>query len=298
MLAEIRSFMDKKQDTNVLFVLKGFSLNSFEVDMPALKNIVGNKIAWLLQLTQREQKIVCFDEFVCLYDMMISQFAKIYIIENPLYRNFYPLSVALDDHVVSALVEYFDEDSEASSYIEGFDEYTNVYSNFVVTANGVACCYNLTENHFIDSKIEIYIADVQLKPVEEGTIDSKACVRLNLCNETDYFDFVQQLYQTDNDFCITWESYILGKKIIENNIYKANTFFPNRICKTTTGKNDVFDITEIKKTMKKYWGYDEFRDIKIYDLDSVSRKQKETRLISQGEIIGNLVHQCIGVNDR
>ena len=291
MIAEVKSFIESNNESNTLFVLKGFSLESLGMAAPVLANIIGNKIAWLFQLMQSERKIVTFDEFVCLYDMMVSQFAKIYIVENPIYKNLHPLSVTLGGVTTSLLVEYFDEDIETTNNATELDEYTNIYSNFISSIHGIACCYNITDNQLVDVKIEIHEIELTSKPVLETSSVNKNVVRINLCNEADYFGLIQQLYNTENVFCISWDSYTPGKKAIEDSIYKVNAFFPDRIVKAKAIQQESFDVTELKSVMKNFWGYDEFRNIKIYDLDSVSKKEKETCYISQGEIIGNLVRQ-------
>ena len=291
MITEVKKFIENKNGDNILFVLKGFSLDVLGIDAPILENIISNKIAWLVQLMQHKQKVVTFDEFVCLYDMMVSQFSSIYIIVNPLFRTLSPLSVVVGDSTIASLVAYFDEDVENADYANELDEYTNIYSNFILTAHGMACCYNITENQLADAKIKIYEIALSATLVRESADIGEGCIRINICNETDYFGLIQQLYKTDDIFCITWDSYTSGKKAVEGSIEKANAFFWGRITRAKVTQHEVFDISEIKGVMKNYWGYDTFREIKIYDLDSVSKKEKEIRYISQGEIIGNLVHQ-------
>ena len=291
MIMDLKKFIECTHDENALFVLKGYSLDAVGLIAPDLDAIFQNKIAWLFQLSQREQKIISFEEFVCLYDMILTQFSKIYIYENPLYKNFHPVEVILNDHITDVLIQYYDEDSDMPNHIDGLDEYTNIYSNFILTPYGIACCYNITENQLADVKIETHEMNVIGVPISEASGESSNYVGVNICNEVDYFGFIQQLFGTADNFHITWDSYTTGKKLIEDCLYKANAILPNRILKAHMVKSGVFDNTDIKKIMKSTWGYDEFRDIKVYDLDSLSVGTKETRTISQGEIIGNLVFQ-------
>lgn len=54
---------------------------------------------------------ISFDEFVCLYQLILLQFQEIFIIENPLYWNYYPIGVTLGNNILTQLIGHFDEDA-------------------------------------------------------------------------------------------------------------------------------------------------------------------------------------------
>ena len=291
MLDEIKNYISRVQEANTVFVLKGFSVSGFNQQIPDLETVLSNKVGWLMTIVQQNSKIISFDEFVCLYDMIISQFSKIYIIENPLFRNIFPIGVSISDEIIFALGEYFDEDSDNEIFITNLDEYTNIYSNFSIAPAGVSCCYNIADNHLSNPKIEIYSPHIE--PVEiTGEHVDKDSTKMNICDESDYFELIAQLLNTSDDFSISWDSYTMGRQMIEESLFKVNSYFLGRLRKVSFMQKDAVDNAEVKHVMENYWGYKEFRDIKIYDMDALAKKEKITYLISQGEIVGNLIQQA------
>jgi len=148
MIKKIINFIQKhSKEENVLFVLKGFTSESFLIEKSYLENVIKNKVMYLVMISQQKNKMISYDEFICIYDFIIAQYSKIYIIENGLYANLFPLNVILPDRVVTSLVAHFNDDVESNEPIDDISEYTNIYSNFIQTENGYACCYNLPDNY-------------------------------------------------------------------------------------------------------------------------------------------------------
>ena len=55
--------------------------------------------------------------------------------------------------------------------------------------------------------------------------------------------------------------------------------------------DEVISYPEIKTYMEQYWGYKDFRDIKIYDMDALEAGEKKVVTISQEKIIGDMISQ-------
>ena len=56
--------------------------------------------------------------------------------------------------------------------------------------------------------------------------------------------------------------------------------------------NQVISYPEVKDYMAKYWGYDSFRNLKVYDMDSLEAGEKKVVEVSQEKIIGDMISQA------
>ncbi|MDR1700578.1 MAG: hypothetical protein LBR68_05240, partial [Lachnoclostridium sp.] len=294
MIEQVKKYIKKKIASMTLFVLKGFSIDEIGTEPVFLQNTIDNKIMRVFNLSQQTQPIIVFDEFVCLYDMVVMQFKKICIIENPLYHNLFPVGALLSKEISQSLLDHFDEDSDEKAIVDTIDDYTLIYSKYIRTAGGIACCYGLSENQMLNDKIEIYKVPLPITPVPQNVNSSDTVEKINICNDVDLYELIQQLQSNSDRFSITWENYAAGKSAVESSLGRINSYFPNRLFKLKLSSVNKLNgnTSDTKDIMKKYWGYDNYREIEIYDLSSVEQKQKKIGRISQEQIIGNLIQQA------
>lgn len=289
----VKEFIHKNTAPGILFVLKGFSIEELGLPRSVLEQIVENKISRLVSLIQQENQIISFDEFICLYDLVLAQYRKIFILENNLYLNLFPINAAIPDEIITALLNHFDNDVETNVPIGDLSEYTNIYSNFVETDFGQACCYNLDDGTTKHEKIERCSFGQGAKPIAEVNDSSGNLQYVALCNDIDYYQLVQQLKTTNKRFALTWENYLSGKERMQKKLLLLSAEFDNRVFAyliptiSPKGKSNhaALDI------LNKYWGYEDFRDIKIYDLNEAENKRKKVATISQEDIICDLIEQ-------
>ena len=55
--------------------------------------------------------------------------------------------------------------------------------------------------------------------------------------------------------------------------------------------DQVISYPEVKDYMSKYWDYDSFRDLKVYDMDALESGVKQVVNVSQEKIIGDMISQ-------
>ena len=150
MKQKLLEIIRQKQNSGVLFVLKGLPVEWLGLEKVSLERTVSNKIGRLMEITAMSPSAISFDEFVCLYQLILLQFQEIFIIENPLYWNYYPIGVTLGNNILTQLIGHFDEDAAEDVAVTEVDEYSQVYSNLFMTDSGAVCCYN-QENWELDS---------------------------------------------------------------------------------------------------------------------------------------------------
>lgn len=304
---EIVAISDRYIEENVLFVLKGFHCEDVGVSECDLEEVIKNKVASLMQIVNEKVRFVTFDEFVCLYDLVVLQYRKIYVIENPAYMNLYPVNVQIPANISIGLLDHFNEDCGGTTEIPDISEYTAVYSNYMQTDQGIACCYNISDDQLKDAKIERIILPVNTAPLPRVSRSDKSKEFVNLCSDVDYYQLVQALYTTSRSFTVTTESYEHYNSVINSHLEVLCGLFPHKlfssICDTRITKSQtVFSIPGVKEIMKKYWKFDEFRIIPMYDIHAAEEKQKKVIHVSQEQIVNDIigeVENCInGENFR
>lgn len=292
-MEKVVKFIEDNSNNNILFVLKGFELNLLGLEKMDLATTIDNKLMRLFSITQQPFPVISYDEFICLFDMAVMQFKKIYVIENPIYNYLFPVDVNISDDVSSKLLSHFDNDIEESpiedTSLSGIDEYTNIYNNFVQVKNTFACSYNLDVSLLKNEKIQRILWDYCV-----ATLDAaKAPIQFNLYSEQDYFDLTYTLLSSENLTQVSFDGFLLGKESIERKIQLLLKVFPNRIgiTQSNISRTNYNCPTEIIDFLTQYWGYASFRDINIYDQNALKEKEKKVVAISQSQIISDLVEQ-------
>lgn len=276
--------------------MKGFSLDSVDgsgdlkID---LAEVIDNKLSRLINVTQQAYPIIAYDEFVCLFDLVLAQYKKIYVLENSLFLNLYPIEVSIPDHISKALLDHFDEDVDENTDIGDIQEYTNIYSNYLATDTGLACCFNLDLVMLKHEKIErVTFGQTESTLLEIDTLSS-GIQALALCNDIDYYDLVQQLLMTDICFAVTWENYLSGKEIMQKKLTLLAGAFDRRVFAYLVPAQSAQEKCDenVYNLLNQYWGYSTFRDLKVYDLAEAESKRKVVTQVSQERIICDLITQ-------
>lgn len=290
----IKNMIQENNDDGTLFVLRGIAPESCGYERVNLTNTVANVRSRLIALLMAEKPVITFDEFVAIHDTAVNMFNHIIIIDNPLYMNLYPVSAELDENVCQALLAHYDDDVSVETDLGDIDKYVAVYSNFIKTEAGLACCYNLEDYELKNGKITVIPAIKVTEKIPVTVKNSVDCKPYNLCTDLEYFELVGALYSTEDTFSINLNSYAGGIEVISQAVSRLNGYFNGRIVlnseEMTTPKSAVH-YPEIAELMKKYWGYSEYRDIRMYDIDSVNKGEKRVISVSQENIISDLVSQ-------
>lgn len=295
MYRKVKSIIENKNSQSTLFVLKGYPVEQYGGEKAKLNTIITNKIGRLYQLASKNIQIISFDEFICLYDLVILQYKKVIVLENPQYMNLYPIDVELNDEIENSLLAHFDEDASDDTELIDISDYTFVYSNFVYTDVGLACCYNISDSLLKSEKIERII----VKNAEERELDELQSSVVpedytNLCSEIDYYQLVRGLETTDLIYIVAWESFISGKEGVHEALKYLNGLYEGRIVTIATVGVSVepsVHYSEVFEIMDKYWEYKSFRNLKIYDMAELEKGNKTVVSISQEKIVCDLIEQ-------
>ena len=294
----IHNFINEHTANSTLFVLKGYAVEECGVERTSIAHVIENKVSRLLWLTQQVQQIISYEEFICLYSMLIIQYRKIYILENPVYHTMYPVNVQIDKEVHYALLHHFDEDAdentEEDESVEDLSEYTEIYGKYLETEAGIACCYNLDDSKLSHEKIERESFAPRPCSLSWTQEQVDGIVRVNLCNAVDYYELVGGLESSNSCYSVIWENFDLGKDAMRQQLEVLNASFPGRLSATPVGKAiktkkypEAFDL------LKRYWGNESrFRDFSVYNIEAVRRGEKKIQSVSQERVVSDLIEQA------
>lgn len=293
-MMNIREMINSNNDNSTLFVLKGFDLTSWGYRKTGLPDSAPAQVNRLMTLSMEEEKVIAYEEFILLYEMVMGLFKQVIIIENPLYKNLYPIGIELDPVVAQALLAHFDDEADGETVLGDLQGYLEIYSNYIETPVGIACCFNLDPVKLKHEKIRVLkAADLSCMELEICHQDSKY-EQFNICTDVDYYVLLHALLHTENTYAVNCNSYIGGAATMLHALAELNGFFNGRIVMNpaNSGMNKVRDhIPQIEKLMNQYWGYSDFRKIPMYDVDAVNHGEKKVVAVSQECIISDLVAQ-------
>jgi len=289
--------MAKLDGGNTLMVLKGVSLEDIDIEKAKMDSILENKMSYLFSLNTRDRKIITYDEFLGVSALLLEMFSKIYVIDNNIYLNYYPLVVDISDRKIDSLIKHFDEDLDNSDFeLEDISELTNIYGNMKEINNHHYAVYNDIMTHEKIEYLKLWQYDGQDPLKEDYQFDADDKI-YEIIDELDYVKIIDDIMNNNqkqvniiNDISMT-EKHSILERINYLNIY-FRTKLNIRIGALSEGKKAEVDYSEYLEILKKYWNKDGFLNIKNYDLNALQREEKRLIDVSQGEIISTIVKQA------
>ena len=100
---KIQEYIVEHTGPGVLFVIKGYNFAGFENCFISLERTLQDKGARFMEIYQQPTKVISYEEFICLREIILSMFSKIYIFENRDYINLFPVRVCIRPDIISAL---------------------------------------------------------------------------------------------------------------------------------------------------------------------------------------------------
>lgn len=290
---KIQEYIGDHSAPGVLFVIKGYAFTEFESCATSLGKTIEDKGSRFMEILQQPTKVICYEEFICLREIILSMFSKIYIFENKDYINLFPVRVCIQPEIISALCAHYDEEMQEEISLEHLSDYIDIYSNFLKIGNQYACRYNLDESYLLNEKIErLFISEDEPCDLLECKVDNENI--LSICEESDYFSLAYSLEVSDAVFAVSLDNAAVGKTVLQDKLRGLCGKYPNRLFSYVPQADKQIRKCpqEIYDSLERYWGYPSFRSIKMYDLAAVEDHQKEVITISQEDIICDLIEQA------
>lgn len=287
-----------EQSSKNILVLKGIPMKAVFPEYVShinLEELVSNKLNYFIKLSQ-SRKVITYEEFLLLFDFISSQYDTVYILNNNIYMEQYPLDLfcsetakeRLLNHFMEVEDDQFDEadigsDQELSSLYIGLKE----YNGFLI---GTYCDERIKASTKVE---EVNLFDESNYKVSR--VNSSESF-LDIVEEADYIDFVKKIFQMPDELCIRISNYtgdnfrlIQHLQIIAENWAE---WVEVTILQPQSVDNEYESKPEFTEILKRHWGYNSFRSLPIYDMAKLEDGQKEIKHVSQEKIIADLVEQA------
>ncbi len=281
---------------NCIIVLKGIDQKRFaDIDLQNLFQ-TGTTKAWM-NLYKSNVKLISYEEFLFLYNFIEDEYDSIYIINNNIFNNFYPLNVNIPADIKSQLKDFFDDETEGNiSNIQIYDgeKYTKIYSNLKQANELYFVRYN-DESELKSCKItniNLFEED-NLQELNYETINSDSQKEIAIIQEPDDFLFIlEKLINTKEKPAINIESYTGNIDSLKKKIQLIQTNFSNLSLYNIEQENKEYKANpRFKEILEEYWGHKSFRNLKVYNQKDLKLGKKTVEYVSQEKIISDIVDQ-------
>ena len=282
---------------NSIIVLKGIPMDTvgeYKIEEINIESIIENKLKYFFSVTNG-RKFLTYEEFLLLSNFVLEQYQTVYILNNNIYMEQYPLDLHCSEETRKGLITHFTEsdDIDDESIIGDIDEVISLYvgikeyNGFIL---GAYCDDKIPDNNKIVNVDLFEHSEKALNIVEEA--DSF----IEIIEESDYIGLIKKLFNDPDSLTVRITNYtgdIFKLKDRLKLISEKWSDWTDISVLQTSKKADTFKSKkEFTDILKKYWGYDSFRDLSVYDMDSLEKGEKKIMKISQEKIISDLVEQA------
>ena len=282
---------------NVIVVLKGIPLEL--VDPQAAENmdyekIVENKLGYFFAINQSGRKYLTYEEFLLLNEYITTQYKTIYIVNNNLYMNQYPVKLYCSESVVDGLLtHYYEADGEEKDDkdLGDISEFVQLFVGLKKAEQTIVGVY-CDDNIMINEKVEFINLfaenNTELQKV------AQADEFIDLIDEIDYVNLIFKISEFTS-IKIRNTNYVGDLYSLNNHLRMLAAYYaqqidiyilqPPKVVKSFEHREEYTGI------LKKYWGHDSFRELSVYDMAELDDGKKEVVSVSQESIISDLVQQ-------
>ena len=288
--------INKSMADDSIIVLKGipFCFIGENVSI-SYDDIVKDKLKYLFDLWNSKRRFILYEEFLLLSGFIIQQYKHVFILDNNIYMELYPINDYFSNEIKKCLLTHFtesDANENDDSYIGNINEYISIFNGVKVNNDGVVGSYY--EPDLWNEKIHL-IEIFDNKHLDITSSNDESSVEIDLVEESDYLKLVKIMYEEPTKVSIRISNYTGDKRRLKDHISKIAYFWKNCtdiVCVQTQSYSEEFcPRIEFKTILKKYWGYDSYRNLPIYDMAQLDKGQKSVISVSQEKIISNIVEQ-------
>ena len=286
--------------SNNMVVYRGIENEDFNnIDLQELFNKKPTK-GWM-DLCNSNRRLISYEEFLYFYKFIIDEYDNVYIINNNIFNNFYPLNIKIPTETKFQLTDFFDHDTNDSvSDIQVYDgeKYTKIYSNLKMINNSFWVRYN-DETELFDPRIKIvnlfnYDSNKPLEIIEKNNEYPKENI-LYLQETEDYLYLLDAILNKQN-INVNIDSFVGDNEILIKKISLLQELYKNfKVFKIEQKEQSIECNPEFRKILKQYWGHNSFRKLKVYDNEDIKNGIKTVKEISQEDSIINLAKQVESV---
>ena len=280
-----------------IVVLKGIPLSFVDdtAEKIDLSNIVSNRIGYFMSIFGRRH-FFTYEEFLLLADFIVSQYKEIYILDNNIYMEQYPIEECFPAAVRTGLLTHFEESDEGetdSRYIGDISEYISIFEGLTKYNGRLVGAYCsvpalrnpkiITLNVFENSRKDLVYSSCQRNDFIE------------IIDEADYINFVKLLFTEPDEIHIRISNYTGDANRLKDHIAVISHYWQKHtkvlVIQVQELNNKFSHCDRYSEILKRFWGYTSFRDLSVYDMTALEHGEKDVKQVSQENIIANLVEE-------
>ena len=293
-----------KDEKDSIIVFKGIPLSYSpeKVDSLSFEKIVENKMGYFMSI-YGHRKYLSYEEFLLIADFAVSQYKTIYVINNNIYMNQYPINDYFSKETRDGLLKHFsesDEDDDDDAFLGDIGEFVSLFQGFREYNGYLLGSY--CELLVLDSEKIVNINLFDNQNVAIAVSQDETEYDCNIVDENDYIDFVKKIFAQQDRVCVKINSYTGDMNRLKDHISMLAYYWQDSVdiyyVQLKSGRVEYRSNEEYVAILKKYWGYDKFRNLSVYDMDELENGEKKVLSISQEEIISTIVDEVEKCRDQ
>ncbi len=300
---------NKGTQKNILFVFKGFD-QSFYNDLSIEKLLSYSTEVSIQQLADSRAHLypevfsrispgqksvfwVTFEEFITLGRDILSLYFEIIMLKNNLYHQTFPILYPIDN-IDEIYQRYYHHDEWPDNLSAELEILQTYFGDIKKVDNQYYVTY-ATEMNDLDFYV---FDDLDQLPEDVQSVYEEAYLELSE-EEDQILQFIHDVTQGKITGKVVHITYSGELNSFPNNYYNRLTLlqylYKEQVQLVLSTKKlepkRVYE-EEYLKILKRYWGYDSFRLLKMYKNINNPSNKKETILVSQSQIIDDIIKQA------
>ena len=196
-------------EEKAIIVLKGIPLSVVDdsVEKIDLKKIVDNKMGYFMSI-YGNRKYLTYEEFLLMSDFVVSQYKYVYILNNKIYMEQYPVEECFPDDIRKGILNHFEESEDEEnddSYIGDIDEYISIFEGIKENNGNLMGAYSNVPALSNSKVILINLFDKKSENIL--TVPESDKEFLDLVEEADYISLVKLLCAHPDEIYIRVTNY-------------------------------------------------------------------------------------------
>ena len=284
-------------DSNSIIVLKGIPLSIVDpsIGKVNLSDVVSNKLGYFMSIFGK-RKFLTYEEFILLADFVVSQYKDVYILNNNIYMEQYPVEECFDLTVRTGLLNHFTESEDEendSSYIGDIDEYISIFDGIKEYNGYLLGAYSTVTALQSTKVITVNLFDYIKEDLEYHETEAEEFI--DIIEEADYIKFVKLLFSEPDEIYVRVSNYTGDINKLKGHIAIAKKYWADYtdvyFLQAQQFEDSYEHRDEYGEILKKYWGYPSFRNLPVYDMSKLEQGEKEVVQVSQESVIANIVEE-------
>ena len=284
-------------DENAIVVLKGIPMSIVDPTVGKIKlsDVVSNKLGYFMAIFGK-RKFLSYEEFLLMADFVVSQYKEIYVLNNNIYMEQYPVEECFDSDVRDGLLTHFTESEEGETddrFIGDIDEYIAIFEGLKEYNGYLLGAYNTITALQSPKIINVNLFETKKEDLVYSGSDGVSFIEI--IEESDYIDLMKLLFAEPDEIFVRISNYTGDINKLKDHISLAAYYWKDYtdiyFLQAQKPDDEYEHREEYSAILKKYWGFTSYRSLPVYDMAKLEQGEKEIVHVSQESVIANLVEE-------